>query len=212
MSEEIDTAEVTTGMDRRSVLKKAALVAGAAAFATPVVSSVFTSIAFAATPPNCNDDRPSGNCVPGTDSDALEILSAAGTSWNINCNSGGTWGKYNAQRSTFTLGELDVTLTFGRPALTDNFLVEESWYSLKGDLNGLPYLCTGTWALQTANGGTLCTGTGWTTHCSVPVPATIPAGTEAIPLPYCKAKTNQGAEDCASGGKLVLVKLVCCPI
>lgn len=188
-------------INRREAILKTAKAAGVAAFAAPVVTGVFAApgIANAAA------------CNPSTDSDAVPITSAAGSEWNVNCADGGTWGRYNAQRSTFSLGALQVVLTFGRASLTDNFLVEESWYSLTAAQGNIPYTCAATWALQRANGTATCNDPGEVIATSVPNPATVPSGTTALPLPYCQALDNQGDPSCPSGDKLVLVSLVCCP-
>lgn len=55
MSEQIDSAEVTTGMDRRSVLKKAALV-GAVAWTAPVIISNTVFAAAVCTPKCAHND------------------------------------------------------------------------------------------------------------------------------------------------------------
>jgi hypothetical protein len=192
-----DTPEYTDqGISRREALKLTAMAAGAAAFATPIVVGAFSAPALA---------QVSG-CDPSTDSDAVVIQSVAKANkkFNVNCESGSRWGRYNGQNSNFLAPEIgagqSVTVTFGNNG-TDNFDVECSFYTITAPAN---CVCTATWVMDdgcpplfiqdlSTPGGTGC-------------PTNVPAN--ARPLPYCKR--IDGTTDCPSSQKIRLVSVVCC--
>lgn len=220
MSEEINEGFLGEAIDRREAIKKTAMVAGAAAFATPIVMSTFSSPALALDSACLEGGGGEANC-DSTDSDAIRIEEAADERWNVNCESGSTWGRYNSQRSEYTSGDLIVYLQFGELGV-DNFDVERSYYYLIAvDSEGNPYQCTAYWTLERGNGRPLCDR--WEDgvngqYCSVPpsfaeVPPgpDVPAGLPRLSLPYCKALDNHGNPACPSDGFLVLKNLVCCP-
>jgi hypothetical protein len=209
--------ESKSALSRRDALKLAATTAGAAAFATPVVVGAFSAPALA--------DHDNAECDPGTDSDAIEIVSAAGSKWNINCqietdNSPASsplnspYGRYNSQRSDFSSSIGTVGVIFGYDHSTDNFRTDQSWYTITAPAG---YECSATWALSL--GGPDTTGEGcdndpilWST----PPPTKGPGDPESLGnsapgarhLPYC-TWTEVGSDKC-NNQFLELVTLTCC--
>lgn len=183
-------------LSRREAIKLSAKVAGAAAFAAPVVVGAFSAPALGQASPTCN---------PATDSDAVEITAAAGKDWNINCESGSTWGRYNSQQSDFASSIGQVSIMFGEGGV-DNFNVEVSYYTI---IAPPTWECAATWGLRDPNGSATCDGAGETTHISVPAVATS-GGRPTLPLPYCKAKDHQGNDTCDSNLRLEIISLYCC--
>jgi hypothetical protein len=196
-----DMGEKSSSISRRDALKLSAGVAGAAAFATPVVVGAFQAPALGG--------QPFPTCDPETDSDAVVIESATGNDWNINCESGSTWGRYNSQQSVFGSSIGNVTIQFGELGV-DNFDVEDSYYSIIAPAG---YECVATWALKDSNGTSTCDGVGETTNTSVPANPTS-GGRPTFALPYCKAKVqngaHQGEDTCDTNLRLEVVSLVCC--
>jgi hypothetical protein len=210
-------AETTSAISRRKALKLAATTAGAAAFATPVVVGAFSAPALA--------DHDNNECDPGTDSDAVEIASAAGSKWNINCqietdNSppssplNSPYGRYNSQRSFFASSIGTVAVTFGYPNFTDNFRTDQSWYTIEAPAG---YECSATWAISL--GGPNTTGEGcdndpllWSTPPPTRQPLEAPSiynsAEGARHLPYC-TWSGQGSDKC-NNQFLELVTLTCC--
>lgn len=209
MSEEIQTSEESSsGMDRRSVLKRGALIAGVAAFAQPVVAGVFSSPAAA-------DYIPPDRCNPALDSDAIDVLGGGDERWNLNCDANSKYGRYNAQRSQYTIPgtNLQVSIVFGQANTTDNLPVECSYYTI---VKPAGYDCQAEWALQDGSKNAVCNLPGDNVVQSVPGDciqvgtkpvADFTAPTGALPIPYCKPKSDS----CPSGFKLVLLNLYCCP-
>lgn len=210
--------EINDGaLSRREALKLSAKVAGVAAFATPVVVGAFSAPALA--------DHNNNQCDPGTDSDAIDIASAAGSKWNINCQIetdnvppssplNSPYGRYNSQRSDFTSSIGQVSIIFGWPDKTDNFRTDQSWYTIVAPGG---YVCSATWALSL--GGPNTTGDGcdndpilWSNpppETSDPAQKTLSySAVGARHLPYC-TWSNVGADKC-NNQFLELVTLTCC--
>ena len=212
MSDTDESNQHPASVTRLEALRTTAKLAGAVAFLSPVVVGAFSGAAFASSAACDGYSTTDANCN-ATDSDAVTITAAANREWNQNCGGSSVYGRYNAQRSEFTVGSIVVTLTFGATN-TDNFPVTEGWYTATGTGGGTNYSCTAYWKMKLASWTSAkgvdadpgCTDTA--TQCSV-VPLGAPSGAKAVP--YCTA-VKQGNPECPAGVKLVLMKLVCCPI
>ena len=119
------------GTTRREALITAAKLTGAAAFAAPVVMSVFAAPAIGQTP----------SCNPGTNSRAVPAIFAGGEIWNSNCAGG---GRYNGQNSNFTVGGNTGVIQVGGPG-TDNRDFTCAYYTL---VQPTGYTCSVTWGLN----------------------------------------------------------------
>lgn len=207
MSAEVENA-TGEGLDRRTVLKKAALTAGAAAFATPIVAGVFSSRVQAGGGIN--------QCTPEGESDAVDILLGDPRSWNLNCDDLGglaPWGRYNAQRSEFEIpstGE-PVVIIFGETG-TDNFPVQCSYFQI---LEPDGWTCTATFTVGSANLNKDCGDIGGTSATSGDAGCSGFSGWDGVghfKLPYCKDNPSGGQdEECPSNFFLHLVEFYCCP-
>ena len=182
------------GFNRREALKFSAKVAGAAAFATPVVVSAFSAPALA--------DGPTPVCDGSTDSLAIPGTITSGIKQNQNCGDDAVdpkYGRYNAQKGTFNVGNVTGgKVCIGACDTVDNFDVESSWYTI---VNPPGFECTAYWSL------TECPkkpGSG------TPKTSTVPTGapSDALPLPYCEP-----ADKCTDNANnfLLLEKVWCCP-
>lgn len=178
-------SESSNAISRRDVLKTTAKAAGAAAFVTPVVVSVFSSPALGAV------------LCPSTDSAAKSATVVVGpTTRNVNCaGSGASGGRYNAQDLADNIFEVGTapnivqgTLAFGGPGV-DNFDVEVGFYSITQPVG---WKCTATWEIENCDGNVIV------------YPEQSPDAQGRIPLPYC-------ASDCSSV-KLNLIDVSCCPV
>lgn len=203
--EESDNGKIS----RREALATGAKVAGAAAFATPVVMGVFSSAASAGldVPDRCN---------PDVDSDAIDVLQGSPRRWNINCEKQSSFaGRYNAQRTEVTIpGTTEtVIISFG-DAGVDNFPVECSYYTIDAPEG---WDCEATFQVEAPNGVEGCVdGTEATSdpgECHPDFQATNPSFTPppgALPLPYCYVPGGT-PNACDSSVKLALVSFFCCP-
>jgi hypothetical protein len=207
MSDHIDNNE-SGRMSRRAAIATGAKVAGAAAFATPVVMGVFSSAASAQVPERCD---------PSIDSDAIDILEGGDRRWNLNCEKQDSFaGRYNAQRTELAIPGTneEVVISFGLGGV-DNFAVECSFYTITAP-DG--YECTATFAVENANGTPGCTSATAIEAESTPGDCTegFPSNPDftpppgALPLPYCYVPGGT-PNACDSGNKLVLESFFCCP-
>jgi hypothetical protein len=179
---------------RRDTLKAAVAVAGASAFATPVVAGVFSTRVSAA------------QCNPKTDSFVIEGTGIDGSqSWNQNCGqpTGNKVGRYNGQDQPVKLagGNGTVTVRVGDSG-TDNRKVNVSYYVIDSN----DFECTATFTL------TDCGGLNEATVLYSVDDGTWPPGAKV--LPWCHVcpqdqLTQQSQQ--AAQNRLVLAEVFCCP-
>jgi hypothetical protein len=197
-------------ISRREALRTTAKVAGAAAFATPVVMGVFSSRVSAI---------PAG-CDPSVDSDAIDLLQGQPRKWNINCSDNEKYGRYNAQRTEALLpgGAGTAAINFGFTG-TDNFPVECSFYVFDVPAG---WDCSASFVVGDANDTDGCPDGGiefdsvpgdceiWPEGGSTPEDFVPPPG--ALPVPYCQTPSeNPSGGFCEGKTFLWLVEWTCCP-
>jgi hypothetical protein len=190
-----DAGEIKGAVSRRDALKLSAKVAGAAAFATPVVVGAFSSPAMA---------NHGGICTPGNDSDAETAVLGGGGRWNVNCANAGPLGRYNGQNGHFELADgTEGDVVIGYPGV-DNFDVRCSFYTI--DVPG--YVCSATFSLD---------------NCACPVAQSVPCDPincpgdpacppNAQPLPYCNCVGGCSGGANVASVKLILTSVNCCPV
>lgn len=214
MSEQIETTEVPTGMDRRSVLKRGALLAGVAAFAQPVVAGVFSSPAEA---------THLGPCSAATDSEAVTAVTISGQDWNSNSAAGYPFGRYNGQNRGFQLPDgTQGVIRLGLPGV-DNFDVRYTFYVV--DITG--YTCQVNFSLgkcgdnnkndglvlysRTTNGGAFPVNQGPVPFCAHYLPTPTPAGF-ATRADYAFSFSVPSSVDYTDPNvEIKLDSIVCCP-
>lgn len=179
---------MSESLSRREALKTTAKVAGVAAFATPTVVSMFSTRAAAA-----------DQCNPATDSYVIPATNLTNNvTWNQNC-ANETLGRYNGQNFTAKLSNNDTVIVQIGTGGTDNNTVDCSYYTILST----KYKCTAKFALLNCpdpnnQPSTDCTGA-W------------PPG--AQPVPWCHSCPQDTApSQGATGNKLLLISLNCCPI
>lgn len=197
--------DIDKTISRREALKTTAKVAGAAAFAAPVIAGVFSAPAAHAV---------FSNCDPLTNSYAKKATNITGNEWNTNGAAGYPFGRYNGQNRNFNLQGLQGTISLGGQGV-DNFDVRTSYYYI--NLTG--YNCEATFRVENCgpnndqNGevdysqpSVSGIGYGPLPFCSDEYPGAYPNS----PAPPPVIPADQDYTD--ANAQLVLVSIYCCPV